>query len=481
MENNLKGQTITGVFWSAVERFSLQGVQFVFSIIMARILAPADYGVVALLLVFLQISQIFIDCGFTNSLIQKNDRDDSDYSTVFYFNIVISFLFYIILFICAPYISNFYDLKILSPILRISAITLVINSLCTVHKTRFTIEINFKSQSKISLLAATVSGIVGIILAYNGSGVWSLVYQSIVNSIITTFLYYYFSRWYPCKRFSLFSFKKLFSFGSNLMLSSLLHRIYYNLYSLVIGKQFSPADLGYFNKAEQLAIFPSNNINSIISRVAFPILSKIQDDNTRLASAYRQYIKYTSLIIFPLMTGLAALADPVIEIMLTDKWINAVPLLQILCLDWMFDHICLINANVLYVKGRSDIVLKLEIIKKSIATLILFLSIPFGIIGICWGKVLYSLIATYLNTIYTRKFIGLSFTTQMKDIIPILCISLFMASSVLILNNFINNNIIHIILGIMLGAFVYICLILIFQRKMVSELFNLLKKYRCGF
>lgn len=476
MTENLKRKTVSGVMWSAIERFSLQGVQFVMQLVMARLLLPSDYGMIAMLTIFLQIAQAFIDSGFTNALIQKKDRTEVDYSTVFYFNIIIALLFYCILFVSAPLIAKFYNMPDLILVMRVMALSLIILSFSAIHKTKLTIEINFKIQSKITLIAAGISGIIGIGIAYWGYGVWALVYQSILNAMLTTILFNCFYRWKPLKTFSMKSFKRLFSFGSKLLVSGLIHTVYYNLYGIVIGKRFSAAELGYYTRAEQFAILPSYNLSAIITRVTFPILSSIQDDNERLASTYRKYIRLSSYLIFPLMVGLASLANPLVDLFLTEKWNGTVALLQILCFDWMFDHLSGINLNLLYVKGRSDLALRLEIIKKIIAITILLASIPLGIIGMCLGRVLYSLIATYANTYYTNSLIGLSFRTQLKDIIPYLILSLAMGGVVYATTYLGLSNIVQLIIGITIGILFYISISYIFRITSLKVLLQLIHK-----
>lgn len=475
MVEGLKSKTVSGVLWSAVERFSLQGVQFLINIIMARILLPADYGMIGMLVVFLQISQLFIDGGFANALIQRKDRTEIDFSTVFYFNILVGALFYFLIFVSAPLISTFYNIPDLTNIARAVGLNLIISAFSAIHRVKLTIEVDFKTLSKISLIAAVLSGIIGVGLAYYGIGVWALVFQSLLNSLLLTLLSYYFCSWKPLLIFSIHSFKKLFSFGSKLLISNLMHAVYSNLYTIVIGRRFSAIDLGYYTRAEQFAIFPSANLNAVISRVTFPILSSIQDDDERLTAAYRKYIRLSSYLIFPLMVGLVVLAEPIIVLLLTEKWIGVVVLLQILCFDWIFDHLSGINLNLLYVKGRSDFALKLEIVKKTIATIILFISIPFGLIGMCYGRVLYSLIATYLNTYYTNKLIGLSFMKQMKDIIPYFVLSLIMGGLCLLFISFVNNLILKVVLGVLVGFVLYLSLSIIFKIKSLYELINLVK------
>ena len=256
----------------------------------------------------------------------------------------------------------------------------------------------------------------------------------------------------------------------------MIHTIYRNLYTIIIGRRFSATDLGFYTRAEQFAIFPSSNLNAIISRVTYPILSSIQDDDQRLSNAYRKYIQLASFIIFPLMVGLAALANPIINILLTDKWIGVVLLLQILCLDWMFDHITSINLNLLWVKGRSDLSLKLEFIKKTIAIIILFLSIPWGVEGMCWGRVFYSLIATYLNTTYTKKLISLSFSQQIKDITPSLVLAFLMGGCIYCLNSFIPSFILQLICGFIFGVIFYLSLAYLFKIQSFNDILCLIKK-----
>lgn len=473
--NELRSKTLSGVLWSAVERFSLQGVQFVINIIMARLLLPSDYGMIAMLVILIQVSQIFIDGGFTNALIQRKDRTEIDFSTVFYFNIFISLFLYFLIFISAPWIAEFYRMPELILVTRVITLNFIFSSLSAIHRIKLTIDVDFKTQSKISLISAVSSGVLGICMAYWGFGVWALVFQSLLNNLLLTILFYFFYRWRPLLSFSMSSFKRLFSFGSKLLMSSLIHSVYYNLYSIVIGRRFSAIDLGYYTRAEQFAIFPSANVNAVISRVTFPILSSIQDDNERLTQAYRKYIRLASYLIFPLMVGLAVLAKPLIILLLTEKWIGIVILLQILCFDWMFDHLSGINLNLLYVKGRSDLALRLELIKKTIATIILFSSIPFGLIGMCLGRVLYSLIATYLNTYYTKDLIGLSFLKQVKDIVPFFLLSLLMGVVCAFTISFIEGYILKILVGFFVGAIVYVSLSILFRFESIRDIIGILK------
>lgn len=476
MSESLKDQAIKGVGWSAVERFSVQGVTFLIQIVLARLLTPADYGIIGMLTIFLQIAQVFIDSGFGSALIQKQDCKDEDYSTVFFYNLAVSIAFYLLLFFCAPLVSRFYDVELLTPVLRVVALTLIINSLSIVQKTKLVKSVDFKSQSKVSLSSSVLSGAIGIYLAYKGFGVWALVVQQVSNSVLQFVFYLLVARWFPKLSFSKESFKFVFEFGSKLLAASIISTIYRNIYTIVIGKKFSETELGLYSRAESFAIFPSSNIGSIISRVAFPILSKIQNDDEKLCVAYRKIIRYSSYVIFPLMIGLIALSDPFIITFLTEKWSAAIIILQILCLDWMLDHLSSLNLNLLYVKGRTDLVLRLEIIKKSIAIGILFLSLPLGLTGMCWGRVLYSVIATVINTFYTKRLIGLSFSKQIADIIPYLFSAAIMGVTVYYSTMIVSAHWLKLLLGIIIGVFVYTAITMIFFKPIAQYGWTFLSK-----
>ena len=362
--SSLKDKTVKGVIWSSIDRFSAQGIQFVFSILIARLLLPEDYGVIAMLNIFLAVSQTFIDSGFGTALIRKIDRTETDFSTVFYFNIAVASVFYVILFFCAPAIANFYETPLLESVTKVVALNLIINSLSGIHNAKLSIVIDFKSRAKISIITTLLTGAVGLWMAYAGYGVWTLVVQNLLSSVIRTVMLWIIVRWRPQLVFSWKSFKELFSFGSKLLASALLDTLYNNIYTLVIGKVFSPSTLGVYSKAKNLAQFPSSNITSVLQSVTFPVLSTIQNDEERLSDAYKRFLKLSAFVVFPLMVGLAAVADPFIRIALTDKWANAICLLQILCFSLIWYPIHAINLNILQVKGRSDYFLKLEIIKK---------------------------------------------------------------------------------------------------------------------
>lgn len=473
--SSLKDKTVKGVIWSAVDRFSAQGIQFVFSILIARLLLPEDYGVIAMIGIFLGISRSFIDSGFGTALVRKIDRTETDFSTVFYFNNVVAILFYFALFFAAPAIASFYDTSLLVPVTRIVALGLPIGALSGIHSAKLSIAIDFKSRAKISIVSTILTGFVGLWMAYNGYGVWALVIQSIFASIIRTVMLWVIVKWHPQLAFSWKSFKELFTFGSKLLASGLLDTIYNNIYPLVIGKVFSPSTLGVYSKAKALAEYPSSNITGVLQGVTFPVLSTIQNEEDRLADAYKRFLRISAFVIFPLMLGLSSVADPFIRLVLTDKWEGTIYLLQIICFAMMWYPIHAINLNILQVKGRSDYFLKLEIVKKLQGVIILCITMPMGIVAMCYGQVISSMISLIWNTYYTKKLIGYGYWAQMRDLLPIFIHSLVMWGLVLLVVSLMPNLWLKLIVGILAGMIYYIAGAFIMKFHEMDELLTILK------
>lgn len=477
MHESLKKETAKGVFWNGIDKFVNGGIYILTTIILANLLSPESFGLIAIISIFIQIAQIFIDCGFSNALIQKKDRNQTDYSTVFYFNIILSIILYCILWFLAPYISNFYKNPQLSVLTRVIGISIVIGSLISVHKTRLTIKLQFKLQSIITLISSGISAIVAIVFALKGGGVWSLVFYNLVNIASQTILFFVIVQWHPSLVFSAVAFRHLFSFSSKLLGASILNLLYRNLYPIVIGKYFTPSKLAFYNQADTYASYPSIYIGNVVAKVAFPIFSRIQDNDERLKNAYSKYITFSSLAIFPFMIGMIVLAKPLTLVLLKDSWLPMVPLMQILCITYMMDHLCSINLNILYVKGRSDLALRLEFIKKTIAIIIFFISIRWGLVGVCWGRVLYGIVAVYLNSYYTKRLIGLSLLKQIIDIIKPLILSVAMGLIIYIYYqlNPMDNQLLDIITSIILGIVSYLILIMILGKQYIQEII-LIKK-----
>lgn len=417
---SIKNQTLRSAKWNTVERFSVQGIQFLLGLIMARILTPDDYGIIGMLSIFFAVSQSFIDSGFSTALIRKANPTEAEYSTVFIFNIVVAIFLYAILFFTAPYIASFFNLEILKFIIRVQAITLIVNSLMVVQVAMLTTKLDFKSLAIRSICSTLISGIVGIILAYKGLGVWALVVQGLILSIVNLVLICWYCKWYPKSHFSVPAFKELGAFGSKLLVSGLIHTIYVKINTLAIGKFYSAKDLGFYSRGQQIAELPNTTINGVLQTVTYPILSRIKDDESHLVAVYRRYIRITSMVIFILCGTLCALGKPLVLFLLTDKWADAVPYLQVFAAACMFDHISTINLNLLKVKGRSDLCLRLEVIKKSIALVLLCCAIPLGVMAICITAFAYNQIAIVLNTYYTGKLFGLTYFMQVGDFVRFL-------------------------------------------------------------
>lgn len=474
---SLRKQAANGVMWSAIERFSVQGIQYLVGIIIARILLPEDYGLIVMLNIFMAISQTFIDGGFGNALIQKKDRTEIDFSTVFYFNIVISIILYIALYFASPYIAAFYEEPQLDTITKVVGITLIINSLGIVQQTKLTIELDFKRQAFLSLIAAIVSGVLGIVMAYQGYGVWALVWYSLLNNILKNSLLWVFAKWRPLLVFSVESFRGLFSFGSKLLLSALLHTIYTNLYSLVIGKKFAATELGFFNRASTLAQFPSTNFTNVIVRAVYPMQCKMQDDTEQLNRLFIVYLRMACYVVFPIMVGLCAVAEPLVELLLTAKWLPAVPFFQILCIAYMWDPVMKINHNMLNVKGRSDLFLRAEIIKKIIAVIILIVTIPLGVTVMCVGLIAYSFADMLVIIYFSHKLTNITLWQQIRALLPIVALSFSMGAVIyLVLAILPGSVVLKLIVGVVVALVYFGGLSYVFRFKELGQLLSIVRR-----
>jgi len=429
MGESIRIKAIHGIGWSAVDNIASSGITFLVGLVLARLLSPSEFGILGMITVFIAISNSIVDSGFSNALIRKIDVKEVDYNTAFYFNLLFGVVFFLILFFCAPVISRFFKEPVLIPVTRVMGSILIINAFAIVQRTLLVKDVNFKTQTKISLIASIVSGIIGIGMAIGGLGVWSLVGQQISRQLLNTIFLWAFSTWRPIRGFSIKSFKELFGFGSKLMLSGLIDTVYKNIYYLIIGKFYTAAQLGQYTRAEQFSTIFASNLTGVVQRVSFPVLSSIQNEQDRLEQAYRRIIKITMLITFALMLGLAAVAKPLILILIGEKWLPAVVFLQIVCFAEMLYPLHAINLNILQVKGRSDLFLKLEIIKKIIAIAPICLGIFYGIEFMLWGSVFTSFFAFLLNSYYSSRLINYSTWAQIKDILPAFIISLIVATT----------------------------------------------------
>lgn len=428
MSESLKNKAVKGVGWSFIDNLASSGISFLVGLVLARLLTPSEYGIMAIITIFIAVSNSIVDSGFSNALIRKTDAKRVDYNTVFIFNLIVSAVLYAVLFFLAPAISAFFREPLLVDVMRVIGWVLLINALAIIPRTLFVKDVNFKTQTKVSLIASVSSGVIGIGMALSGMGVWSLVGQQLSRQLLNTLFLWVYCKWRPVWEFSVRSFKELFGFGSKLLLSGLLDTVFKEIYSLVIGRCYTAAQLGQYTRASQFNQIFSSNLTTVIQRVSYPVLSSIQDEPERLREAYRKVIKSTMLIAFACMLGLAAVAKPLIILLIGEKWLPAVGFLQIICFSGMLYPLHAINLNILQVKGRSDLFLRLEVIKKIIAVGPLLLGVFFNIEYMLWGSVCTSLIAYFLNSYYSANLINYPTKDQVKDILPTFGVSFVTAT-----------------------------------------------------
>lgn len=465
--SELKNKTVNGLKWSALERILSQGVQLFLMLILARLLGPKAFGLIGMLAIFIAIGQVFIDSGFSSALIRKTDRTNIDYSTAFYFNIIVAVCCYTLLFFSAGYIADFYQQPDLVLLTKVIGLTLIANSFSVVPRTILTVSMNFKAQAKASICSVTLGGVVALILAWKGYGVWALVAQTLSASVLSALFLNVITRWVPALSFSKKSFDYLFGFGGKLLLSGLLDTAYNNVYQLIIGKKFSAEHVGQFTQANQISSIPAMTMTNIIQRVTYPMFSHMQEDSHKMDEYYLLTMKVAALFIFPLMAGVAILAQPLLQLVLGSQWHEAAGLVTILALAYMLYPIHAINLNVLQVKGRSDLFLKLEIIKKVIGISIVALTMNYSIYIMCFGLLIHSYLALVLNTYYTGKLTGLTVWRQFKEVSPIwliTMISCFMTK--LIAMHLAMQDIWQIVIMLTLAPGIYIGMIYLTQRKL---------------
>lgn len=455
-KSNLKEKTISGFIWRFLERTGAQGVAFIVSIVLARLLSPDVYGIIALVSIFTIILNVFVDSGMGNALIQKQNADDLDFSTVFYFNICLCSILYICLFIAAPYISKFYNDYSLTPVIRVLGLTIVISGVKNVQQAYVSKHLLFK-KFFFSTLGGTIgAAIVGIALAYYGFGVWALVGQQVFNAFVDTCILWITVDWHPKLLFSFKRLKTLYTYGWKLLVSSLIDTLYNNVQQLIIGKWYSSSDLAYYNQGRQFPNLIITNINSSIDSVLLPVISLEQDNKGKIKSMTRRAIKTSSFIIWPMMIGLAAVAEPLVKILLTDKWIGCVPFLRIFCISFAFYPIHTANLNAIKAMGRSDLFLKLEVVKKVIGLTVLMITMNFGVFVIACGLLFTAISSSFINAYPNKRLMNYSYREQIRDIYPFIFLSALMAVIIYPISILPINSMIIILLQIIAGGFVYI-------------------------
>ncbi|MGL5963613.1 MAG: lipopolysaccharide biosynthesis protein [Fusobacteriaceae bacterium] len=458
MGNNLKTKVLSSLFWKLSERAGTQGIQFVMQMILARILSPEDYGIIAMIGIFIGLANVFIQSGFSTALIQKKDADEEDFSSVFYLSLFTAGILYIVLYLTAPKIADFYKINELTKILRVLSLTLFLGAFNSIQNTVISKTMAFKKQFLSSLIATIFSGVLGIYLAYNGFGVWTLVYQQLASQFVTCIVLLNVVKWRPKLIFSFQKIRSLFLFGSKLLVSSLLDTLYMNITGLVIGKVYAPSMLGYYNRGNQFPQLIVSNFNGSIQSVMFPALASEQDNKTRVKEIVRRSIVTSSYLIFPLMIGLMIVSEPLVKILLTDKWLPCVPYLKIFCLSYALWPIHTANLQAINALGRSDIFLKLEIIKKIAGIIILIISVKYGVYAIALGTLLSGILCSFINGYPNKDLLNYGYSEQIKDIIPSLVLSLIMGAGIRLILLLNLSNSVTILLQIISGLIIYISL-----------------------
>lgn len=469
-QDSLHNRTVKGAAWSFADNILRLGVSFIVGIVLARLLSPDEYGLIGIITIFINVFNGIVDSGFSNALIRKKDADDTDFNTVFWSNLLVSIFLCAVLFFCAGLIADFFDRPQLEPLTQVMSVIVIINAFAIIPRTILVKQIDFKTQTKISFISAITSGVIGIAMAFAECGVWSLVGQQVSAQILNSAFLWIYNRWKPRLEFSIRSFKELFGFGWKLLVAGLINSIWNELYQVVIGKKYTASALGLYTRAQQFANLFSSNITQVVQRVSYPALAEIQDDKIHLKEAYKRVIKVTMLVTFSLMMGLAGVANNFIYCLIGEKWMACVPMLQILCFQMMLFPLHAINLNMLQVQGRSDLFLKLEVIKKIVAVGPLLLGIFVGIYWMLLGSVLTGFFAYYLNAYYSGPYLNYSIKEQVYDILPSFLIALLVGILVFLIGLIPLNPFLVLLIQILIG---FISLYLLFKLFKLTEFLEL--------
>lgn len=433
-EKITKNTVVSSLIWKFLERGGVQGMQFVLSVVLARLVSPDDYGVVALVLVFVQIATVFVQSGFNTALIQKKDSDEVDFSSIFFLSLFVALLCYGILFFAAPFIAGFYKQEVLAPVVRLVSLTLLFGAVNSVQSAYVSKTMQFKRFFYSSTGAVLGSGIVGVALAFQGLGVWALVAQQLVKDLLVCLILWFTVQWRPRALFSLGRVRALFGFGWKLLCSALLDSVFRNAYNLIVGRIYDSHTLGYFNRGQQFPQAIASNLDGSIQSVMLPTLSASSDDVQEVKRITRRSISTSAYLLMPCMFGLAAVAEPLVRVLLTDKWLPCVPFLQLACISYALYPIHTANLTGINALGRSDIFLRLEIIKKSVTVLNILITLPLGIYAMAVGQVVCSFVSTFINSFPNKKLMGYSYFEQWRDLLPSFLLSIGMAAMVWMMN-----------------------------------------------
>lgn len=466
MDNSqLKKKTISSMLWNAVQRFGTMTISFVSNLVLARLLLPDDFGCIGMLAIFISLSEVFIDGGFGSALIQKKDASQVDFSTIFYWNLFVAVILFLVLYVCSPYVAEYYRMPLLKDVLRAISVVLIINGFSVIQTSILTKNLDFKLIAKINLISMTIGVIVAVVMAYMGYGVWSLVAKNILAALITAILLWALTKWRPSLVFSWASFKSLFGFGSMLLISRLLNSLYENVQGLVIGRYFTAKDLGYYSQAKKLDQLPSSSMSQIVTRVTFPVFSKISDNRGVLQSSVRKNILCTTYLFFPLQLLLIVLAKDLIVFLFTDKWIESVIYFRIMCIYSMFIPLNAINTNIYLAIGKSNLYFWVQLIKKVIGVALLIAGIHYGVVGITWSLAASGLIWWVIAAAVNSKILDYGFFKQLKDVGVFLVISIIVGGGVYYLSTLMQ---LPTLLSIIVLSLIFFGLYLV-----ISKIFNL--------
>ncbi|MBK6905447.1 MAG: lipopolysaccharide biosynthesis protein [Saprospirales bacterium] len=487
MSQTLGERSLAGILWVFIDKLGSSSVNFIITIVLARLLAPEDFGLVAMVMVFFELSSVFVESGFSTALIREKEISEVDKSTTFIFNLVVAIVLYVALFFCAPMIAAFFDQPALVWITRVMGLNLIVEATAIIPSSTLMHRIDFKTQTKARFGAVLISGIAGVLMALGGLGVWALVLRIGVMALIQTFFLWRLNPWKPTLVFSKASFRRLFGFGSNILMAAILDKFFVHIYKVVIGKFFSAASLGFYMQAANFSNMVINTLFRTVQSVTYPVLSKLQDDLLKLKDGYRKILKLSSFVIFPAMTLLGVMAEPAILALVGEKWLPSVPFLQLLCLSGATYHLTTVNLNMLLVLGRSDLSLRLEVIKKIIIGISIVVGLQYGIFGLVIGEVISTYINLMINTYYSKKFLNYSVVEQFRDILPTILISLATGAAVYFVSSFPGGApVVHLILGSICGGLLYLGLHLaartqemeIIRRMVIPKTIQLIAKLR---
>ncbi|WP_395655391.1 lipopolysaccharide biosynthesis protein [Flavobacterium sp.] len=472
---SLKKQTVDGVIWSAIERFVSLGVQFIIMIIIARVLSPSDYGLIGMLFVFIALGGVILDAGFGQALIRKTDVTQIEFTSVFYFNIMMSILIYLLLFMAAPYIAKFYNTPELERIAKFVFLIFPIKALGIIQNTIIVKAVAFKLMTKISLSAALLSGIIGILMAYDGYGVWALVYQSLLFALFNTLFLWIFNGWRPLLKFDMNPIKQMFSFSFNLLTTNVIIVLFNNIYTLLIGQYYPLVEVGFYNQAKRLQEIPSQSLTAIVQRVSYPVLSKLNGQNENLKRGYKKIINQTIFLNFPMMLGFLAVSNNLIYVLLSEKWLPCVPYFQLLCLYGAIFPLHSININILKVIGKSKKILQLEIISRIIIVVAILLTLKRGIIPLLTGQVITAVIFILINMYFCGKEINFKVKEQVLDVVPYFLVATFSAGIMATIGFFLSENpALVLCLQVIIGMIFYFLLSHLFKLSAYIEYKNIL-------